>query len=137
MLSPSVSFYHLPLGTGILDTAITVKIATTENIDFKCSHTDDFLYTMPHDHCASYYRCQSHQMIRFDCPLGMIFDFYMQICVSSSSKFHYSYSNFFLLFIESLLKMHVMNQHAKERLMDCMLIQRKHVEDIFDALRAK
>lgn len=65
-----------------------VNIANTENIDFKCSHSDDSLYTMPHDHCASYYRCQSHQIIKFDCPLGMIFDFYLQKCISNSSKYN-------------------------------------------------
>lgn len=66
--------------------AIIVNFATTEKIELKCSHSDDFYLTMPNSQCVKYYRCLSHHIVQHECPIGMIFDAYMQNCVSESSK---------------------------------------------------
>lgn len=61
-------------------------MASSQNADYQCSHADEFYYTTPQSRCASYYRCHSNQKIKYDCPYGLMFDFYKQKCVSSSSK---------------------------------------------------
>ncbi|CRK93949.1 CLUMA_CG007476, isoform A, partial [Clunio marinus] len=66
-------------------TAIIVNFVHSENIDYHCKHNDDFYYTTPQSHCESYYRCQSNQKIKYDCPRGMIFNFYEQKCVSDAN----------------------------------------------------
>lgn len=75
---------HIPSSL-ILYLVIIVNMVNSESIE--CKHTDDFFYTTPQNHCASYYRCHSNQISKFDCPFGTMFDFYKQKCVSSTSKF--------------------------------------------------
>ena len=70
-------------------------MVNSESID--CKHADEFFYTTPQNHCASYYRCHSNQISKFDCPFGTMFDFYKQSCVSSTSKFLFVSENLHLI----------------------------------------
>lgn len=66
--------------------AVVIKMASSANVDYQCNYSDDFFYTTPQSHCAAYYRCHNNQKIKHDCPYGMLFDFYKQKCVTSSSE---------------------------------------------------
>ncbi|CAH1710779.1 unnamed protein product [Chironomus riparius] len=56
-----------------------------ECINFICNNTDEFYYTMPQTNCAMYYRCREGHKINYECPLGMMFDFYRQKCISNTN----------------------------------------------------
>lgn len=61
--------------------------ASTNDINFKCTNLDEFLYATPKSQCRSYYKCDQRQRINFECSSGSIFDFYKQKCVRSPGKY--------------------------------------------------
>lgn len=120
---------------------IISKVASSENIDYQCSHSDEFFYTTPQSHCTSYYRCHINQKIKYDCPYGTVFDFYKQKCVNSASKSSQTLA-FTLDFIDlmrnfQIIQMFVTSQRVKERLTAFIQTQRKLVADIFDVQQGK
>lgn len=41
---------------------------------------------MPQTNCAMYYRCREGHKVNYECPFGMMFDFYRQKCISNTSE---------------------------------------------------
>lgn len=109
-------------------------MASSQNADYQCSHSDEFYYTTPQSRCASYYRCHSNQKIKYDCPYGLMFDFYKQKCVSSSSK---STPFDSIRFIDKLRTIYIQtlvtSQHVKGSMMVSIQTRHKLVDDFFAA----
>lgn len=77
-------FAHLPTVTVCLTSGLGVVVA--REIDFHCSAGDEYLYATPGTQCTGYYKCQRHQVIKYQCEQGGYFNYFYQSCVRTEGE---------------------------------------------------